>query len=133
MSVLYSRLDPCGHSLETPVRIAFGITDLDVGGAEKALLHLVARLDRTRWTPSVVCLQPAGPLAEPLREVGIAVESLKLRSWSGLPSAWQRWRRHLQKHRPAILQTFLFHANLLGRFVGNCARVPVVVSGVRVS
>jgi glycosyltransferase involved in cell wall biosynthesis len=133
MSVLYSRLDPFGHNLKTPVRIAFGITDLDVGGAEKALVQLVTRLDRTLWTPSVVCLQPAGPLFEPLREAGAAVNSLELRSWRELPSVCHRWRRHLQKHRPAILQTFLFHANLLGRLVGRGARVPVVVSGVRVA
>ena len=133
MSVLYSRLDPFGHKLETPVRIAFGITDLDVGGAEKALVQLVTRLDRTRWTPSVVCLQPAGPLAEPLREAGVAVESLELRSWTGLPAAYRRWRRHVERRRPAILQTYLFHANLLGRLVGSFARVPILVSGVRVA
>jgi glycosyltransferase involved in cell wall biosynthesis len=133
MSVLYSRLNPDEHRLERPVPIAFGITDLDVGGAEKALVELVTRLDPRKWSRSVVCLQPAGPLAEPLRNAGVPVTSLDVKSWRDLPSATTRWKRELRLRLPAILQTFLFHANLLGRLVGKAARVPIIVSGVRVA
>lgn len=133
MSVLYSRLNPDEHRLETPVPIAFGVTDLDVGGAEKALVELVTRLDPRKWSPSVVCLQPAGPLAEPLRNADVPVTSLDVKSWRDLPSALTGWKRELRRHSPAILQTFLFHANLLGRFAGKAARVRIIVSGVRVA
>jgi glycosyltransferase involved in cell wall biosynthesis len=133
MSVMYSRLNPFEHRLESPIPVAFGITGLDVGGAEKAMVGLATRLDRSRWSPSVVCLQPEGPLAEPLRSVGIPVRSLNIRRWMNLGRAWRHWRRDLVERRPAILQTFLFHANVLGRFVGRHARTPVVVSGIRVA
>src|SRR5215208_5279831 len=115
MSVMYRRLNPFAHEVETPIPIAFGITDLDVGGAEKALVRLATRLDRSRWTPSVVCLQSEGPLADTLRKVDIDVLSLNVRSWRDVAPALLRWRRELQTKEPAILQTFLFHANLLGR------------------
>src|SRR5215207_9199680 len=97
MSVLYSRLNPNEHQPERPIPIAFGITDLDVGGAEKALVTLATRLDRSRWTPSVVCLQPEGPLADTLRKVDIDVLSLNVRSWRDVALALLRWRRELQK------------------------------------
>ena len=41
--------------------------------------------------------------------------------------------RRLAALRPAILQTFLFHANIVGRLAGTAARVPVIVSGIRVA
>jgi len=133
MSVMYSRLDPCEHRPETPIPVAFGITDLDFGGAEKSLVQLVTRLDRSRWSPSVVCLQPEGPLAETLRKAAIDVHSLNVRSWSGAVGAFRRWRRELIARQPAVLQTFLFHANFLGRIAGRAAGVPLIVSGVRVA
>ena len=42
----------------TQARIALGITDLDVGGAEQALVALAMRLDRSRFSPVVYCLGP---------------------------------------------------------------------------
>jgi len=130
---MYSRLVPSEHRLETPIPIVFGITDLDVGGAEKALVQLVTRLDRSRWSPSVVGLQPEGPLAETLRKASIDVLSLNVRSWRNAAKAFRRWRCELITRQPAVLQTYLFHANLLGRIAGRAAGVPVIASGVRVA
>jgi hypothetical protein len=107
-----------------PIPIAFGITDLDVGGAEKMLVALATGLDQTRWSPSVVCLQPAGALAQELTLAGIPVESLEIRSAADLPRALWRWRRILRQQRPQLLQTFLVHANILGRLAGRWARAP---------
>ena len=117
---------------DAPVPVQFGITTLDVGGAENALVQIVTRLDR-RFAPEVVCLQPAGPLAEPLREAGVPVHSLAMRSKRDLPRAVRRWRELLRQRPPKILQTFLFHANLIGRYCGWREGVPAVVGGIRVA
>ena len=61
---------------DQPVPVALVITDLDVGGAERALVALATGLDRRRWRPSVVCLGRRGALAEPLRAAGIEVDCL---------------------------------------------------------
>lgn len=119
--------------MSLPIPIAFGITDLDVGGAEKMLVALATGLDRTRWSPSVVCLQPRGTLAERLTLRGIPVESLDIRSAADLPWALWQWRRILRQQRTRLLQTFLVHANVLGRLAGRWARVPKIISGVRVA
>src|SRR5262249_19784663 len=57
----------CGSSFILPLhafimlRIAFCITELNVGGAERCLTELVSRLDRSRFEPSVFCLGPPPP------------------------------------------------------------------------
>jgi glycosyltransferase involved in cell wall biosynthesis len=116
----------------SPTRIAFCITDLDAGGAERALVQIVTRLDRRRWEPHVFCLDAGGVLAADLRAAGIDVICLGARRRRDVLVVWPLYR-HLAALRPAILQTFLFHANIIGRLAGAAARVPVIVSGIRVA
>ena len=55
------------------IRIAFCITDLDVGGAERMFVELVTRLDRQLWEPRVFCLSRPGKLVERLNAANIPV------------------------------------------------------------
>jgi glycosyltransferase involved in cell wall biosynthesis len=113
-------------------RIAFCITDLDPGGAERALVQLVTRLPAADWTCKVFCLGPEAELSETLRQRGIAVECLDVsrrRPWKAL----NRLTVALREWRPVLLQTFLHHANLLGRLAAWRANVPVTISGLRVA
>ncbi|MDP1797849.1 MAG: glycosyltransferase [Planctomycetaceae bacterium] len=116
-----------------PTRIAFGITELDAGGAERILTQLVLGLDHNEWEPQVWSLGPAGPYADVLREGGIPVHCLDaVHTWDAPRILW-RLRREWRAFQPVILQTFLFHANILGRLAGRWAGVPHVVSGIRVA
>jgi glycosyltransferase involved in cell wall biosynthesis len=121
-----------GASVGTPRRIAFCITDLDIGGAEQCLFHVVSGLDRREWTPHVYCLSRRGALVDRLEALGIACTCLGWRGWRDV------WRvislaRRLRAFRPELLQTFLFHGNMAGRIAGKLAGVPVIVSGIRVA
>jgi glycosyltransferase involved in cell wall biosynthesis len=115
-----------------PTRIAFCVTDLDPGGAERALVQIVTRLDRRRWEPHVFCLDAGGVLVDELRGAGVQVVCLGARRPRDVLVVWRLYRR-LAALRPALLQTFLFHANIVGRLAGAAARVPMIVSGVRVA
>lgn len=114
-------------------RIAFCITELDPGGAEHAFVRLVTGLDAACWEPRVYCLSGRGELADRLQEQGIPVEFLNLRHAWQIPSVLWKMRRSLREFRPAILQTWLYHANLLGRIAGKLAGVPLIHSGIRVA
>lgn len=116
-----------------PVPIAFCITELDRGGAEKAFTELVLGLDRQAWNARVYCLGPRGYFAEILEANGIPVTCFGGRSVASVPSVLWRLTRSLRQFRPALLQTFLFHGNLVGRVAGCLAGVPVIVSGIRVA
>lgn len=115
-----------------PIPIAFCITDLDAGGAERALVEIVTRLDPNEWQPHVICLSPPGELVAILESATIPVECLGLR---GLRNVWVLLKllRSLRRIRPALLQSFLHHANIAGRLAAKLARVPIVVSGIRVA
>ncbi len=115
-----------------PIRLAFCITDLDPGGAERALLQIVRRLDRDRWKPSVYCLAPPGQLVSEFEASDIPVTCFHARGLRNIGIV-RKLASALRKQRPALLQTFLFHANLLGRLAGRWAGVPHIVSGIRVA
>jgi glycosyltransferase involved in cell wall biosynthesis len=117
---------------DRPVPITLVITDLDLGGAERALVALATGLDRRRWTPSVVALGPEGRLVEPLRAAKIATICLDVDRRRPL-RAVARLAGVLRAQRPRLIQSFLFHANIAARLAAPLARVPWVVSGLRVA
>jgi hypothetical protein len=47
-----------------PLRVAFVITSMPVGGAETLLVNLIRGMDRSRFEPEIICLKELGPLGE---------------------------------------------------------------------
>lgn len=115
-----------------PVAVALVITDLDIGGAERALTALAMRLNPARWRVGVFCLGNAGPLAEVLRQAGIFCECLGVHRRNPL-QAVTRLARSLRRFRPELVQSFMFHANFATRLGALWAGRPWVVSGLRVA
>ena len=113
------------------MKILHLITELDTGGAQKALARLLARLDRRRFEPAVACLYNGDKaVAQEIRRLGIPVTDLGLTApWRG-DGLWRLYRL-LRRERPAILHTWLFHANVPGRVLGRLARVPLIISAER--
>ena len=120
------------------MRIAFCITELNFGGAERCLVELATRMDRSRFEPSVFCLGPqprtgADSLPIQLDKAGVPVQFLGARSLASAPGVIWRLRREFRSLRPVLVQTFLWHANVLGVLAAGSARVPRIVTGVRVA
>ena len=112
-------------------RVLYLITELNVGGAERSLARLLAGLDRARFVPTVACLYGSdSPVADDIRALGIPVHDLVMRHKWRWDAFWRLYRL-LRRERPAILHTFLFHANIPGRVVGRLAGAPIVISGER--
>ncbi len=121
-----------------PIRIAFCITELEPGGAERCLVELVKRLDRRQFDPVVYCLGPrplgnGASLADVLEHSAVEVHCLGARSWLQFPSIFRKLRRQLAVDAPEIVQCFLFHANVLGALAAHSAQVPHIVTGIRVA
>ena len=118
--------------------IALCITDLNFGGAEHCLVELATRLDRSRFTPMVYCLSPEpapgeSMLIPALLSAGVEVESLGARKAADFLGVVARLARKLRQRKTSILQTFLFHANFVGRIAAWRAGVPHVLCGIRVA
>ena len=99
------------------------ITDLDSGGAEQMLARLVLRLDRRRHRSVVVNMTRGGTLAPALASRGIELFSLEMhRDWPD-PRGLTRLIRILRQLHPDIVQTWLYHADLLGSVARAVGRI----------
>jgi glycosyltransferase involved in cell wall biosynthesis len=95
-------------------------------------VELVTRLSRDRWEPRVYCLSRAGTLVDRLTRHNIPVDCFGATGIGCVQVFW-RLAAELKSFRPQLLQTFLFHANIVGRFAAWWAGVPRVVCGIRVA
>ena len=113
------------------MKILHLITDLNIGGAENSLYRLLSGMDRERFDSRVVSLIPVGRVGEKIQSLGIRVESLGM--YPGRLSLTGAWRliSILRRDRPMILQTWLYHADLLGILAAQAVRLPVVVWNIR--
>ena len=118
--------------------VALCITDLNVGGAENCLVELATRLDRNRFRPVVYCLSPAPlpgetTLVPALQSAGVEVECLGARGTADFLAVVARLAHMLAGRKTQVLQSLLFHANIMGRIAAWRAGVPRVVCGIRVA
>ncbi len=116
-----------------PVRVTHLITDLDVGGAERMLAKLVAGTDPARVRHAVISLLPPGSTAAEIAAAGCPVASLDMRRGRLAPGALIRLVGLLRADRPDVLQSWLYHADLMGTIAGRIARVPTIAWNLRCS
>lgn len=120
------------------ISVTLCTTELSVGGAEQAVVQLATGLDRNRFCVRVVSLKPRPEaqrdrLARWLADAGIETHFLNAASTAGGPKTLLKLRRLLRDHPTDVLQTFLFHSNVLGPLAAKLAGVPHVVTGLRVA
>ena len=99
------------------------------GGAERLVVELASRVDRSRFTP-FVCATRSGsdPLVlEQLEAAGVATHDLA-RNRTVEPRAWAQLVRLLRRERIDILHAHGFGSNAWGTVLGRLARVPVLVA-----
>lgn len=108
------------------------ITELDVGGAEKAFVRIAIGLQNRGWIVRVISLRDAGPLSEPLRDAGIKVTALNCRGFMDVRCYW-RLKRELRTQHPDLILCFLHQANFYGRLAGRAVGIRNAVSGIRVA
>lgn len=109
------------------MRVWHLITGLDTGGAEVMLYKLLSRLDPAVHRATVISLTDTGVIGDRIRQLGIGVEALGMRKGPSLVTATLRLSRRIRAERPDVLQTWLYHADLVGgvaaRVAGGC---PVI-------
>jgi glycosyltransferase involved in cell wall biosynthesis len=111
------------------------ITGLDQGGAEAMLekLLLTGRRINPELEQSVISLAPPGVVGVRLARAGIQVHSLGLRRPSPrLPGQLWRLVQMLRQQRAVtVVQTWLWHADLIGGLCARAAGNPRVVWNLR--
>src|SRR6476646_7258779 len=125
-------------SVRPPRRLAFVITELQPGGAERCLVELTTRLDRSLFSPVVYSLGPRPSherqsLVTRLTEAAIPTHFLGFTNPLHYFAAVRRLAAMLREQQADTVQTFLFHANVVGAAAARKAVVPRVVTGLRVA
>lgn len=104
------------------------ITGLADGGAEAMLYRLVARDTANRHL--VVSLMGMGKYGSMLQEAGVRVACLGMPQGKltvgGIRTLW----RLLHEEKPRVVQTWMYHADLIGGIVARLAGVKRVIWGV---
>jgi glycosyltransferase involved in cell wall biosynthesis len=124
---------PSGGSGVLPIRICHLITGLDTGGAERSLVNLVTAMNRDEFDNEVITLLKPGPMAQTLTQAGIPVISMDIHRDRPNPAALLSLIRHLRAKKPAILQTWLYHADFFGSIAAFFARPKHVLWNLRSS
>jgi glycosyltransferase involved in cell wall biosynthesis len=118
-------------SVPKQIRIMHLITGLNTGGAEIALSRLVEVLDRDEFDSHVISMVPTGLVGEHIRALGFPVASLEMPPGRPTLDGFLKLIRLLRDFRPNILQTWLYHADLLGLFAGKLSGVPAIAWNIR--
>lgn len=95
------------------IRIVHVISDLDTGGAEAMLVKLVRGMDRSRFMNTVISLTDKGQLGAAIESAGGAVYALGMKRGRPDLLAVSRLIRLLRMLKPTIVQSWLYHADLL--------------------
>jgi glycosyltransferase involved in cell wall biosynthesis len=110
---------------QRPIHIVHVISGLDQGGAEGMLVRLLRELDRTAFSHSVVSLTGRGIYGDQVEALGIKLYTLGMTGFLAMPKSFLRLCRVIKQERPTVVQTWLYHADLLGlsaaRLVGDAA------------
>lgn len=115
------------------MKIVHVISGLNIGGAELMLERMVTS---ERWAHNgdehlVISLTSLGPVGERLRAAGVPVEAIRLGGFIGSLRGLLRLRSLIAEAAPSIVQTWMYHANLMGGLAAKMAGQHGVVWNLR--
>ena len=119
------------------MRIDLIITELDTGGAEKCCAELALFLLKRGHQVRVIAFgaRPTSPkdrLVRLLETNNVELHFLGGTSWWMLPRVASKLRRLLNSNQPDLVQSFLWHANVLSAWIVPSLNIPLF-AGVRIS
>jgi glycosyltransferase involved in cell wall biosynthesis len=107
------------------------IIGLGRGGAEMVLARLVeAHRANPDYEHVVISLTDLGRYGAQMIKMGVLVYALGLKSAFGLPRVFWRLVRRLRELKPDVVQTWMYHADMLGGLAAKLAGGPPVIWGV---
>lgn len=109
-----------------PLLVVFIISGLQVGGAETVLLKVLPRFSAV-IKPHVISLTTIGPIGRKLSDLGISVEAVGMTKGFGGLLGFIRLVRRLRKLQPDVVQSVMYHADLIGGIASRLAGVSRLV------
>jgi len=120
-----------GNRSGRKIKVAHIITDLGVGGAEVMLCKLLSQMDKEQFESMVISLSDSGSIGEDISRMGISVKTADMRRLADAPLALWRISRMLKEFDPDVVQTWLYHADLIGGIAARLAGNYPVIWNIR--
>ena len=111
------------------IRVLHVITGLHSGGAEGVLYNLCKEDVDTDHV--VISMMHAAEYSERLRDIGVHVHHLDMPRGRMTFGGLMRLFRLVRSARPDVVQTWMYHADLIGGIVARAVGVKRVVWGIR--
>lgn len=111
------------------IKILYLTTSSNIGGVEQIILALVKDINRDQFHIEMCTLSPKGALHEELDKLNVKNYSLGIikKKWIYIPIAFYRLYRLLRKENYDILNTWLFHASIMGVIVTKFVKISCIV------
>lgn len=116
---------------QRPLRVAHIITSLDPHGAQGMLLRLAVSMEGARYSSHVFSLTGPGDVGDSLLDAGIPVTTVQLKGNIHIFSELLKLARSIHAFRPDIVQTWMYHADLIGGLIGKFLGIKNVFWNVR--
>lgn len=113
-----------------PLRVVHIISGLGHGGAE-TVLHRLVTAPTQAGEHIVISMGDEGVFGPRLREAGIPVHTLGMHGLTASIRGLGRMHALLRRLRPDVVQTWMYHADLVGGAVARLAGIPAVSWGIR--
>lgn len=109
------------------------ITELGNGGAERMLYGLVRASDRKKINHVVVSMVNAGDIAGKIKALEIPCYTLDMKPGKPSVGSIVKLIRLLKRIRPNAIQTWLYHADLMGLIAGKFVGIERILWNIRCS
>ncbi len=111
------------------MRVLHVITGLNLGGAE-VMLHRLLRASSTEGdVREVISLTDLGVVAERIERLGVRARALEMSKLPN-PGSVVRLSRMIDRFQPDVVQTWMYHADLIGGLAARAARRGKIVWGI---
>ncbi|BAZ45460.1 group 1 glycosyl transferase [Chondrocystis sp. NIES-4102] len=118
------------NNLSKKIKVAFVITGLNTGGAEMMLYKFLTRIDRQKYSPTVIAMLEGGIFVERIQALDIPVYNLGMQPGIPTPQALLKLKKLLKEIQPDLIQGWMYHANLIAQLANalSTRKVPVLWS-----
>ncbi len=111
------------------IHLLYLITEYDVGGAEKAMVRILSRIDKSKYNITVAALRRGrGRLLPELEKTGVRIETVGVKSRYDFVRSTFHLYCLIKELGVQVLVCSLSAPTVLGRLMGRLAGVPVIIN-----
>jgi len=123
-----SAVQPSNNRFENPMRVVHIIVSLYDGGAQAVLFNLLTH-DSTH-EHHVISLTSEGKYSQPIAAMNIRVHHLDMPRGRFTPGGLRSLFRLVRQVQPDVVQTWMYHSDLLGGLIARLAGIRNIVWGI---